>query len=147
MELLYPQRCASSRTLLALFSSSLRSAAHAEQDSHGKNVVMPRKNAAAVELGRKGGKATAQKLTLEERIESARRAAQARWAKRKEEKPEARLRPLFCRLILTRNDGSKDRGQRLCYGLHFDAEHTTRTARTIVVSSARPLIVKSVDHR
>jgi hypothetical protein len=54
---------------------------------------MPRKNAAAVELGRKGGKATAQKLTLEERIESARRAAQARWAKRKEEKPEARLRP------------------------------------------------------
>ncbi|MGD0568077.1 MAG: hypothetical protein ABSA78_06695 [Candidatus Sulfotelmatobacter sp.] len=54
---------------------------------------MPRKNAAAVELGRKGGKATAQKLTLEERIESARRAAQARWAKRKNEKPEARLRP------------------------------------------------------
>jgi hypothetical protein len=54
---------------------------------------MPRKNAAAVELGRKGGKATAQKLTLEERIESARRAAQARWAKQKTEKAEARLRP------------------------------------------------------
>jgi hypothetical protein len=53
---------------------------------------MPRKNAAAVELGRKGGKATAQKLTLEERIESARRAAQARWAKKKSEKPEARVR-------------------------------------------------------
>ncbi|MFZ0774435.1 MAG: hypothetical protein WCA49_20435 [Candidatus Sulfotelmatobacter sp.] len=51
---------------------------------------MPRKNAAAVELGRKGGKATAQKLTLEERIESARHAAQARWAKKK---TEARLRP------------------------------------------------------
>jgi hypothetical protein len=71
----------------------LRSAAHAKRDLHGKNVIMPRKNAAAVELGRKGGKATAQKLTLEERIESARRAAQARWAKRKNEKPEARLRP------------------------------------------------------
>jgi hypothetical protein len=54
---------------------------------------MPRKNAAAVELGRRGGKATAQKLTLEERIESARRAAQARWAKQKNEKPAARLRP------------------------------------------------------
>jgi hypothetical protein len=34
------------------------------------------------ELGRKGGKATAKKLTAEERKESARKAAQARWAKR-----------------------------------------------------------------
>jgi hypothetical protein len=42
---------------------------------------MARKNAAAVELGRKGGKATAKTLTVEQRIESARRAAQARWAK------------------------------------------------------------------
>jgi hypothetical protein len=53
---------------------------------------MARKNAAAVELGRRGGKATARKLTLEERIESARRAAQARWAKRKNEKPGSLLR-------------------------------------------------------
>jgi hypothetical protein len=44
---------------------------------------MARKNQAAVELGRKGGKATARKLTLEQRKESARRAAQARWAKHK----------------------------------------------------------------
>ena len=71
----------------------LRSAAHVERDSRGKNVVMPRKNPAAVQLGRKGGKATAQKLTLEERIESARRAAQARWAKQKDEKLEVRVRP------------------------------------------------------
>jgi hypothetical protein len=71
----------------------LRSAAHVERDSRGKNIDMPRKNAAAVQLGRKGGKATAQKLTLEERIESARRAAQARWAKQKNEKPGPRLRP------------------------------------------------------
>jgi len=41
---------------------------------------MAKKNPAAVELGRKGGKATAAKLTPEERKESARRAAQARWA-------------------------------------------------------------------
>ena len=44
-----------------------------------------RKNPHAVELGRrgglKGGKARAAKLTKEERVESARRAAQARWAK------------------------------------------------------------------
>jgi len=41
------------------------------------------KNAAAVELGRlgglKGGKARAKKLTPEQRSESARKAAQARW--------------------------------------------------------------------
>jgi hypothetical protein len=33
-------------------------------------------------LGSKGGKATAKKLTPEQRKESARKAAQARWAKR-----------------------------------------------------------------
>ena len=44
------------------------------------------KNPAAVELGRKGGlkggKARAEKLTAEQRRESARRAAAARWAKK-----------------------------------------------------------------
>jgi hypothetical protein len=38
------------------------------------------KNPAAVALGRRGGKARAENQTLEQRIESARRAAQARWA-------------------------------------------------------------------
>ena len=45
------------------------------------------KNPAAVELGRRGGKkggpARAAKMTKEERSESARKAAKARWAKRK----------------------------------------------------------------
>lgn len=40
-----------------------------------------RKDPAAVVLGRKGGKATARKLTSEERTEAARKAAAARWAK------------------------------------------------------------------
>jgi hypothetical protein len=44
----------------------------------------PEKDPLAVELGRrgglKGGKARAEKLTSEERRESARRAAQARWS-------------------------------------------------------------------
>jgi hypothetical protein len=44
-----------------------------------------RKNAAAVALGRlgglKGGKARAKKLTAEQRAESARKAAVARWSK------------------------------------------------------------------
>jgi len=44
---------------------------------------MARKNPAAVELGRRGGKATARNMTPEERIEKMRRAAQARWAKEK----------------------------------------------------------------
>jgi len=47
------------------------------------------KNPAAVELGRrgglKGGKARAAKLTPEERSESARKAAKARWAKKQRE--------------------------------------------------------------
>jgi len=44
-----------------------------------------RKNPAAVALGRKGGKATAKKLSLEQRKEIARKAAHARWAKRARE--------------------------------------------------------------
>jgi len=44
---------------------------------------MPKKNAAAVELGRRGGKATARKLSAEERKQNASKAAKARWAKTK----------------------------------------------------------------
>jgi hypothetical protein len=40
-----------------------------------------KKNPAAVVLGRKGGKASAQKLTVEQRREKARHAARARWRK------------------------------------------------------------------
>ena len=42
---------------------------------------MTPKNPAAVALGRKGGKATAENRTPEERIEAARKAVEARWAK------------------------------------------------------------------
>jgi DNA-binding CsgD family transcriptional regulator len=42
---------------------------------------MLKKDSAAVELGRKGGKASAEKLTREQRKQKARRAAQTRWAK------------------------------------------------------------------
>ncbi len=46
----------------------------------------PGKDAAAVELGRrggrKGGKARAERMTAEERSAAARRAAQARWERR-----------------------------------------------------------------
>lgn len=45
---------------------------------------MARKNPAAVELGRRGGKATAQKLSPEQRREKMRRVVQARWAKQRE---------------------------------------------------------------
>jgi len=45
-----------------------------------------RKNPAAVALGRQGGKASAEKLTDEERREKARKAAQTRWAKKKSSK-------------------------------------------------------------
>ncbi len=39
------------------------------------------KNKAAVELGRKGGKARAAKMTPEQRAEIAKKAAKARWSK------------------------------------------------------------------
>jgi hypothetical protein len=45
---------------------------------------MSPKNAAAVSLGRRGGQATAKNLTSAERTESARKAAEARWAKTRE---------------------------------------------------------------
>ena len=44
---------------------------------------MTPKNPAAVALGRRGGKATASSRSPEQRTESARRAANARWAKLK----------------------------------------------------------------
>lgn len=44
---------------------------------------MTPKNPAAVALGRKGGKATAENRTSKERQEAARKAVQARWAKMK----------------------------------------------------------------
>ena len=43
---------------------------------------MAKKNKAAVQLGRRGGKATAKKRTLEQRQEAARKAAEARWARK-----------------------------------------------------------------
>ncbi len=45
--------------------------------------MVRRKNPYAVQLGRKGAKARAAKLTPEQRREIARKAAHARWAKRK----------------------------------------------------------------
>lgn len=42
---------------------------------------MSPKNSAAVELGRKGGRATARNRTSEERADAARKAVEARWAK------------------------------------------------------------------
>ena len=39
----------------------------------------------AADFARKGGKARAKKLTAEQRKESARKAAQARWAKKKKQ--------------------------------------------------------------
>jgi hypothetical protein len=48
---------------------------------------MSPKNAAAVALGRKGGRATAENRTAEQRKEAACKAIRARWAKRKKAAP------------------------------------------------------------
>src|SRR5262245_52044956 len=56
----------------------------------------PAKNAAAVELGRrgglKGGRARAERMTAEQRQESARKAAAARWGKPRQEAQPLPLR-------------------------------------------------------
>jgi len=49
----------------------------------GYTPSMAKKNPAAVRLGRKGGKTRAKNLSSDERQASARKAAQARWAKQK----------------------------------------------------------------
>jgi hypothetical protein len=49
---------------------------------------MAQKNPAAVQLGRKGGKAAAKNRTPQERKEHARKAAQARWAKEQKNKSQ-----------------------------------------------------------
>jgi hypothetical protein len=46
---------------------------------------MKRKNEAAAQLGRRGGKARARKLSKEELSEQGRKAVQARWKKAKQE--------------------------------------------------------------
>ncbi len=61
---------------------------------------MPEKNPAAVALGRRGGLATAARLTDAEREARARRAADARWAEERERKlarraPDAVVRKLM----------------------------------------------------
>ena len=65
--------------------------AAAEQQGGAASEAAPGprgKNPAAVQLGRlggqKGGPARARKLTKEQRVQIARRAAQARWAKRRQ---------------------------------------------------------------
>jgi hypothetical protein len=64
----------------------LQSAAYRSLKRRGKTVGMTPKNPAAVALGRKGGKATAENRTAKERQEAARKAIQARWAKEKKAK-------------------------------------------------------------
>ena len=51
---------------------------------------MPKKNAAAVQLGRKGGKARAKKLTAKQLSKIGRDAARARWGKRKNENKQTK---------------------------------------------------------
>jgi len=72
-----------SSTMSRPFFIGLQTAVHKTQPIGGINIAMTRKNPMAVALGSRGGKATAKKMTPEERKEKMRRAAQARWAKAK----------------------------------------------------------------
>lgn len=63
---------------LSIVKRLLRTAEHLSN-----TLGMAKKNPAAVALGRKGGKASAKNRTAEERKDHARKAARARWSKRK----------------------------------------------------------------
>jgi len=65
-----------------------RTASHRRAERRDKNDTVTRKNQAAVQLGRLGGKARVKNQSPEERTESAKRAADARWAKQKAELTE-----------------------------------------------------------
>ena len=75
--------------LTALLGHWARSAYIAVITTH----MIKKKDAAAVELGRKGGKASARKLTAAQRTAKARKAAQAKWAKKKARSVVNRLMP------------------------------------------------------
>lgn len=77
------------RDLNALAASIVADATEEEHPTPDTaDETLPKKDPAAVALGRKGGlkggKARAEKLTPEERSEIAKRAAEARWAKREQ---------------------------------------------------------------
>lgn len=83
-----PKRSRKPRDLNALAASIV---GEATDESPAPDNDEPEKDPAAVALGRrgglKGGKARAAKMSAEERRESARKAAQARWATRGPKKP------------------------------------------------------------
>jgi hypothetical protein len=64
-------------------TSSVRAIPFADKQYDAAGVQDQQKDDAAVRLGRKGGRATAKKLSQEQRKERARKAAKARWSKRK----------------------------------------------------------------
>src|ERR1700722_7920903 len=84
MSLIYTQRCVLSSTIVAALSTVYAPLRINSRKIVVKLSAMAPKNAAAVALGRRGGKATAEKRTPEQRSEAARRAVEARWAKTRE---------------------------------------------------------------
>jgi hypothetical protein len=78
---LYTQRCVWSRSLCNPVFTALRTAAYRHTNYCDTIRDMSPKNPAAVALGRRGGKATAENRTAEQRSEAARKAVKARWAK------------------------------------------------------------------
>jgi hypothetical protein len=81
-----PDRSSKRPRDLNQLAASIVGDATSEASAENPEPEKPEKNAAAAELGRrgglKGGRARAERLTPEQRSEAARRAAQARWRNR-----------------------------------------------------------------
>lgn len=81
-----PKRSSKSRDVNAMAAEIVQQATDENEEPTPEAKPDREKDPAAVELGRrggvKGGKARAKNMTAEQRRESARRAAQARWSNR-----------------------------------------------------------------
>src|SRR5437588_614933 len=78
---LYVKPLRMSRTPFALFSSSCEAASHLHKNAVVNSLPVNEIRDYLAKIGRKGGKTRVQNQTPEQRIQSARKAAQARWAK------------------------------------------------------------------
>jgi len=94
-----------------------------------------KKDAAAVALGRRGGEASARKLTNEQRREKARKAARAKWAKDKAQPTARRFAPTRSR---------KEKSAKLTEREHDVAEYAARGRSNIEIAQLLRIGVNTV---
>ena len=134
---------------------------HRSPGKYPIGVVM-RKNIAAVELGRRGGKASAEKLTDQQRKEKARRAAQAKWSKKKTDSDDRTSAPRQFLSAQPKNLTEREReiaeylaqgqsnnyiARRLQIGVNTVKKHVGRALQKFGVSNRTELAIRLNEYR